>query len=82
MNYINTGMIMKDNIIILILGLGLIGFGIGILIDPVYCSTKYGAVMNFTEYKVPFGSICLVTGLALIFSVLRKFIINNRNKSN
>ena len=54
------------------LGLVLVIFGIGIIIQPRWYSSKYEQYFDFTGVHVPVGTFFIVIGLLFFWVVLRK----------
>jgi len=56
----------------IILGVSLIVWGIRILVDPVYFSSQFGEVFNFTEIRIPFGLVLITIGGFFVWSSIKK----------
>lgn len=56
----------------IILGASLILFGIRILVDPVYFSSKYDKMFDFSEISIPFGIFLISIGGYFIWSSIKK----------
>ncbi len=64
---------MNNNWQYIILGIILIIWGVSIIYDPVYYSSKYQLTWDFTEVKWPFGGfISVLGGCFLIYSLKKK----------
>lgn len=66
-----------EKIFIVVLGCSLIGFGIGIFLDPIFYDSKHGVTIDFTGINHLFGIFNIVVGSLLLWTTLRK---KNRKK--
>jgi TRAP-type C4-dicarboxylate transport system permease small subunit len=55
-----------NKIVFFICGIVLILSGIRIMHNPVYYSYIYGITMDFTEFRIPFGLLLIITGVLSI----------------
>jgi len=67
---------MVNKIVIFIGGLVFIVAGIEMIHNPnpVYYSHIYGITMDFTEYRIPFGLLLIITDALFIWSILRQLL--------
>ncbi len=54
----------------LILGIGLVFWGIVVIINPKFYDPIYGRVFDFTGYEIPFGGALIATGLFFVWTTL------------
>lgn len=66
--------------VFLLLGIFLIFFGISIIINPVWYSWKYGGYFDLSGYNTPFGGFCIILGMLLIWSEIRKRMRNRKGR--
>ncbi len=53
-------------------GIVLVLFGIKLLFIPKWFNPIWGRLMDFTNYNIFFGSICILFGILFIGSEIRK----------
>lgn len=61
-----------DNFFAVVLGAALIVLGVEIYFDPIFYSSQYSTVIDFTGFNIPVGFSSIVIGVISIWSVLRK----------
>jgi drug/metabolite transporter (DMT)-like permease len=61
-----------NKIFILILGISLILFGIGIIINPEFYDSKHDFYVDFSGINIPFGLFLCVLGIFFIFLNIRR----------
>ena len=67
---------MLNKTVFFICGLVSIVAGIEMIHNPnqVYYSRIYGMTMDYTEYRIPFGLLLIITGTLFIWSILRQLL--------
>jgi hypothetical protein len=68
------------NKIILLLGIVLIIFGGGIIIEPSYKHVTSGYHFDFSDHNIPFGIFIIVVGILILGTSLNKINKDNKNK--
>jgi hypothetical protein len=63
---------LMNKIFYFILSFSLLGFGIGILINPRFHDTKHDYYYDFTEVKWPFGMALICIGSIMIGLLIKK----------
>ena len=61
-----------NKIFMIILGISLFGFGLGIILDPEFYDSKHQFHYDFSEIRFPFGGFLLVIGSLFLIVALKK----------
>lgn len=69
-----------NKIFITILGIALIGFGIGIIINPVFYDSKHSVLYDFGQVKYEFGTILIMIGVYYAVYGVRKIVKDLKKK--
>jgi hypothetical protein len=63
---------MTNKILMIILGISLFGFGLGIILDPVFYDSKHQFHYDFREIRLPFGGFLVIIGILFLIFALKK----------
>ncbi len=63
---------MDNNIYARVAGSSFVLYGILIINDPSYYSSKHSRVIDYTGYNIPFGLLLIVSGFIFFFSTFLK----------
>lgn len=63
---------MTNKIFIIILGISLFGFGLGIILNPDFYDSKHQFHYDFSQIRFPFGGFLVVIGSLFLILALKK----------
>ena len=61
-----------NKIFVIILGVSLVLFGAGIIIDPEFYDSKHDFYFDFSGINVPFGVFLIVLGAVFLFLTFKR----------